>query len=223
MKVTFPSLENYNLKKAGEMALYHAHSDLYPFKSVIDTIENGLSVYHQTYYEMADKARDNDDVFAEYDFMYSGQIYGARVMPLAYYSLVLTLVSILEEAFNTICRAYQLMNKYNITYKDFSGQGIERAILYLEKVAYVKGIKNDDKWEFIKTMRDARNMIVHNGGHIHKSDTPKFTKHGFYISEENNKLMFMYKDIMKMYDTTVGFIDRVFKIEPEIEALDRKG
>jgi len=118
MEVKFPDMGAYNLEKAGEMALYHAHSDLYPFKTVIETAENGLSVYHRSYYEMVDKARELNDLLSESDFMSNGFIYGARVMPLAYYSLVLTLVAIIEEAFNTICRAYQLKNKYTITFKE---------------------------------------------------------------------------------------------------------
>jgi len=65
-------------------------------------------------------------------------------------------------------------------------------------------------------MRDARNMIVHNGGNVPKSEISKFTKHGFYIDDESNKLMFMYDDIIKMYNFTIEFIDRVFKTEPKI-------
>lgn len=215
MDKVFPDISNYDIKKAGEMALYHAHSDLYPFRMVIDTISDGVKVYHQSYYEMAKEAGENKDWLTQDEFMFKGGVYGSVARPLAYYSLVLILVSIIEEAFNTICRAYQLMYKYKLTVKDISGQGIERAILYLEKVVGISGIKSHGNWEYIRTLRDARNMIVHNGGNIPKSEIPKFEKHGFFIDDERHRILFEHDDIIKMYDKTIEFIDTIFKYEPE--------
>ena len=34
--VLFPTIDGYDMHKAGDMALYLAHCDFYPFKSVID-------------------------------------------------------------------------------------------------------------------------------------------------------------------------------------------
>lgn len=34
--VKFPSMEKYDVNKPGEMALYLAHCDFYPFRSVIE-------------------------------------------------------------------------------------------------------------------------------------------------------------------------------------------
>ncbi|MEX0050240.1 hypothetical protein AB2T85_06285 [Clostridium butyricum] len=220
MEIKFPMLDEYEIKKPSEMALYHSHTDLYPFKGVMETVENGLQVYREAFLKMANQAAECGDFYNQSKYLQNVHIYTCKSMPIAYYSLIITLVSMLEESFNTLCRAYQLMKKYNITYKDIHGQGIERAVLYLELVVGIKGIKNDIQWEYIRTIRDARNMIVHNGGNVDKSQIDKYNKHGFYIDEETNKLFFEYSDVVKIYEVIVDFIDRVFKIEPEVEKSD---
>ena len=91
---------------------------------------------------------------------------------------------------------------------------MERAIKYLDKVAGVHGIKSDVNWEYVKTIRDARNMIVHNGGRV-KGKTEVYEKFGFYIDETDHKLCFEYDDIVKMYDAIMDFIEHTFRIEPE--------
>ena len=37
--VKFPDMKYYNMSKAGDMALYLAHCDFYPFRSVIEMAE----------------------------------------------------------------------------------------------------------------------------------------------------------------------------------------
>lgn len=37
--VKFPNMEYYDMDKASDMALYLAHCDFYPFKSVIENIK----------------------------------------------------------------------------------------------------------------------------------------------------------------------------------------
>lgn len=164
--VKFPDMANYDIKKPGEMALYHAHCDFMPFRSVIETTQVSLSAMREYYHEHTEKAREVGDYVTEEWAMTSGMLYTARAIPLSYYSLVLVMVSLLEEAFNTLCRAYCIINKYQIVQKDMAGQGLERAVNYLEKVASVRGIKSDTQWEYVKTIRDARNMVVHNGGRV---------------------------------------------------------
>ncbi|EHI97263.1 hypothetical protein CDLVIII_0528 [Clostridium sp. DL-VIII] len=220
MEINFPMLDEYEIKKPSEMALYYSHTELYPFKGVMETVENGLQVYKETFLKMANHAAECGDFYNQSKYLKNVHIYTCKSMPLAYYSLIITLVSMLEDSFNSLCRAYQMMKKYTITYKDIHGQGIERAVLYLELVAGIKGIKNDMQWEYIKTIRDARNMIAHNGGNIDKSQIDKYNKYGFNIDEETNKLFFEYSDVVKIYEVIVDFIDRVFKIEPEVEKSD---
>ena len=211
--VKFPDIGNYDLKKPGEMALYHAHSDFFPFRSVIETTKISIDTMNQFYQQQYSSARMYEDFVTEEWAMTSRMLYNCRVAPLSYDSLVLIMVSLLEEAFNTLCRTYKIMNNFEIDQKDIAGQGLERAILYLEKVVNLKGIKSNSRWEYVKTVRDARNMIVHNGGRV-KDKARTFEKFGFYVREEDKKLMFEYKDIIKMYEGIMEFIEMIFKKEP---------
>lgn len=212
--VKFPDLSNYDISKPGDMALYHAHVDFMPFRSVIENTMLSVKASREYYMEHYKKASELEDFIHEDWAMTSASLYSARVVPLTYYSLVLVMVSLLEEAFNTLCRAYQLSEKYTLVQKDIEGQGLERAIKYLDKVAGVHGIKSDVNWEYVKTIRDARNMIVHNGGRV-KGKTEVYEKFGFYIDETDHKLCFEYDDIVKMYDAIMDFIEHTFRIEPE--------
>lgn len=214
LNIEFPIIEEYDLTKAGEIALYHAHCDLYPFKGLIETTKEAINATSNRYQMDAIMADDFGDMYSVCKAQENKGLYMSRVAPLAYSSIVLMMVSLLEEAFNTACRSYQIINNYAVELKDISGQGLERAILYLEKVAGVKGIKSDPQWEYIKTIRDARNMIVHNGGRIN-GDIAKFEKFGFYIREEDKQLLFEYDILIQMYDGIIEFIDRTFKIEPD--------
>ncbi|MDK2941824.1 MAG: hypothetical protein PWP56_1337 [Acetobacterium sp.] len=211
--VKFPVEANYDFKKPGEMALYHAYSDLMPFRSVIETTNVSLSAIKEYYFKGSRKAREEGDPVTEEWAMTSGMLYLARAMPLSYYSLVLVMVSLLEEAFNTLCHSYYIINRFQIKQKDMTGKGLERSINYLEKVVNVRGIKADQNWEYVKTIIEARNMIVHNGGRvIGKKDT--YEKFGFYLYEEDGRLGFEYEDIIRMYEAILEFIERIFRIQP---------
>ena len=210
-------MSNYAISTPTGEALFWIHADLYPFKHLIETINSGLDVYTSSYFDIANKARKEKDFFTESEYMDKGTIYRARVTPLAYYSILLLLVSILEEGFNTLCRAYKGENNYNLEFTAISGQGIERCIVYLEKICGVKGIKNHSKWEYVKTIRDIRNKIVHVGGMIDKSDKSlvnRINKFDFFI-DEHGEILFEYEDIIKIYDAILEFTNDVFAIEPE--------
>ncbi|MDL2253377.1 hypothetical protein LJC49_04800 [Ruminococcaceae bacterium OttesenSCG-928-I18] len=211
--VEFPDMGNYDIENPGEMALYHAHCDFMPFRSVIDTTKASTSALREYYSNLSKEARQQGDYITEDFAMTSGMLYGARAIPLAYSSLLLIMVALLEEAFNTLCRAYCIRCNYQVTYKDIAGQGLERAIIYLEKVADVKGIKSDANWEYVKTIRDARNLVVHNGGRV-TGKIDAFEKFGFYIREEDKQIMFEHDDIIRMYEAIMAFMERVFRIAP---------
>lgn len=216
MNDMFPDMSKYNITKPSGIALYYIHTDLYPFKHLIETIKNGLDVYKSSYFNIARKAMDNNDFYTESEFMTKGTIYLARVVPLGYYSILIMLVSILEEGFNTICRAYQGENKYDLEYTDIAGQGIERCILYLEKMCGINGIKKHPQWEYIKTIRDIRNKIVHVGGMVgrDKSFINRIDKFKLYV-DESGKILFEYDDIIKVYNAIIEFTNDAFSIEPK--------
>ena len=47
--VKFPDMEHYDMGKASDMALYLAHCDFYPFRSVIEN--NKIIILHSAFFK----------------------------------------------------------------------------------------------------------------------------------------------------------------------------
>lgn len=212
--VKFPDMAHYDMKKPGDMALYLAHSDFYPFRSVIENNKTALDIISNSYKELVAKARENDDFITEQWAMTSGTLHSCRVDLLTQYSLLLTMVSLLEEAVNTLCKVFREINHLDKELKDIKGSGLERAAKYLKDEVGVVGFTADKQWEYITTIRDARNMVVHNGGRIVR-DFEKFDKFNIGYREEDHQLYIEYDDIVKMYNAILDFMDRSFRIVPQ--------
>ena len=211
--VKFPDMEYYDMSKASDMALYLAHCDFYPFRSVIENNKIAIEVIDKSYRKMAIDARAKNDFVTEQWAMTSGTLHSCRVDLLTQYSLLLTMVSLLEEAVNTLCRAYYNMNTLDKELTDIKGRGLERAAKYLKDVVGIVGFTSDAQWEYITAIRDARNMVMHNGGRINK-DFEKYDKFDIGYREEDHQLYLEYSDIIKMYDAMLDFRDRAFRINP---------
>lgn len=216
--VKFPDMGEYQMNKAGDMALYLAHCDLYPFRSVISNSELISDLSGETYREMAIDAGNKGDVETEQYLMMSQTLQVCRVNLLTCHSLVLILMSILEESFNTLCRLYYKLNHFEFELKEYrkkSKTGINKAIDYLEEYAKITGFKQDAQWEYIRTIRDVRNMIVHNGGRIKREKLSDFQKYGIDGRDEDLQIYLEYQDVVKMYEAVLDYIGRVFKIMPQ--------
>lgn len=211
--VKFPDMKYYDMRKVGEMALYLAHCDFYPFLSVIENNKIALDMIGESYGQIAEEARVKDDFICEQWAMVSGTLHSSRVDLLTQYSLLLTMVSLLEESVNTLCRLYYDLNHLEKELKDIKGRGLERAVKYLKEVVGIVGFTTDKQWEYITTIRDARNMIVHNGGRIYK-DFDKYDKFKIGYREEDYRLYLEHCDIVKMCDAILDFMDRAFRITP---------
>lgn len=205
--VKFPDMSFYDMEKPGEMALYIAHCDLYPFRSVIENNKLALDMIAEGYHQMATEAREQDDFVTESWAMTSGLLHTSRVRLYTQYSLLLTMVSILEEAVNTLCRVHMNMKYLTKQLKDIKGSGLERAVKYLKDVVGITGFMADRQWEYITAIRDARNMVVHNGGRLVRD----FDKKNY--REEDKQLYLDYADIVKRYEVILEFIDRTFRLE----------
>lgn len=212
--VKFPDMSYYDMTKASEMALYLAHYDLYPFRSVIENNKIALDVIGKSYHEMAKEAQKHDDFITEQRAMTSGLLHSSRVSLYTQYSLLLTMVSLLEESVNTLCRIYHNMLNLPKELKDIKGNGFERAAKYLKDEVKIHGFTADKQWEYITAIRDARNMVVHNGGRVVR-DFNKFDKFGIGYREEDKQIYLEYEDIMKMYKAILDFVNRAFKLEPQ--------
>lgn len=214
--VMFPDMNHYDMNKPAEMAIYFAHSDFYPFKSVIENNKLATDLLSNAYHEMANAARAKEDYLSESWAMTSGLLQSCRVELLTQYSLLLTMISLLEEAVNTLCRIYKNSLSIEKDLKNYPGSGLERAAEYLKCEVKIKGFKNDPQWEYITTIRDCRNMVVHNGGRIIDTIRPKCDKFGIGYREEDYQLYIDYDDINKFYDAILNFMDRTFRIEPDM-------
>ena len=211
--VKFPDISYYDMAKPGERALYLAHCDFYPFKSVIKNNKMALEVIGKSYHEISTIARENNDFLTEQWAMTSGLLHSSRVSLYTQYSLLLTMVSLLEEAVNTLCRMYQHSLNLPKELKDIKGSGLERAAKYLKTEVHIQGFNSDPQWEYITIIRDARNMVVHNGGRLVR-DFDKFDKFQIGYREEDKQIYLECNDIEKMYEAILDFIGRAFKIEP---------
>lgn len=158
--------------------------------------------------------KTKNDFFTEQWAMTSGTLHSCRVDLLTQYSLLLTMVSLLEEAVNTLCRLYHNINHLDKEVKDIKGSGLERAAKYLKDVVGIDGFTADKQWEYITVIRDARNMVVYNGGRIYK-EFDKYDKFKIGYREEDHQLYLEYNDIVKMYDAILDFMDRTFRIIPQ--------
>lgn len=212
--VKFPDMEHYDMGKVSDMALYLAHCDFYPFRSVIENNKIALDAIDESYRNLTEEARLKNDFFTEQWAMTSGTLHSCRVDLLTQYSLFLTMLSLLEEAVNTLCRLYHNINHLDKEVKDIKGSGLERAAKYLKDVVGIDGFTADKQWEYITVIRDARNMIVHNGGRIYK-EFDKYDKFKIGYREEDHQLYLKYNDIVKMYDAILDFMDRTFRIIPQ--------
>lgn len=212
--VKFPDMEHYDMGKPGDMALYIAHCDFYPFKSVVENNKIAIDIIGNSYREFANKARKNNDYVTEEWAMTSNSLLVCRVDLLTQYSLLLTMVALLEEAVNTLCRLYREFNHIDKELKDIKGSGLERAAKYLKNEVGIVGFTSDVEWEYITTIRDARNMVVHNGGRIVR-DFEKFKKFNIGYREEDCQIYLQYDDIIKMYNAILRFMERAFRITPQ--------
>lgn len=53
--VKFPDMEHYDMGKASDMALYLAHCDFYPFRSVIENNKIALDAIDESYRNLAEE------------------------------------------------------------------------------------------------------------------------------------------------------------------------
>ncbi len=98
-------------------------------------------------------------------------------------STVLTIFSFLEKQLNDLCDILSDFIDSDLRFKDLSGQGIERAILYLRKVINFNFSTSNREIAYIRGFNQVRNHIVHNGGELPESQTHNVNK--FIKSNDN--------------------------------------
>ncbi len=76
-------------------------------------------------------------------------------------SALITLHSFFETELNKLCGLYKSEKHFRVGVGDLKGKGIDRSMLYLEKVAEINIHKHSPEWTVIRQIRDVRNCIVH--------------------------------------------------------------
>lgn len=112
-------------------------------------------------------AMDPDEHEAYHDQMYDQYVITNEILPrIQWNSQFLVVYSTFEHMLNQLCRVVQRRSGFDLSFKDLSGQGIERSKNYLSKVAGVKSPFQKPAWQRAKLLGDVRNAIAHNNGEI---------------------------------------------------------
>lgn len=211
----FPSVEDYNMDTCAGRSLYLAHCDFDPLQGLIDQTNISTQATVKYFGELAHQATKRDDMQAECEAYDAQSIFAAKVIPLAYESILLIMVSRLEEALNTWCRSIHIANPECPELQDYHIRGgvIEKAATYIKEYAHIDNIKQDPQWEYVTAIRDARNMVVHNGGRVKEEYREKFVRLNIGMREEDFGVYIDYDTIVNMYRAVIEFIDRIFRLE----------
>lgn len=81
-------------------------------------------------------------------------------------SSLLSLIGVFEKELNDLCKLYKAVKKYHIDIQDLKGMGLERASLYLEKVASIDVCRDSKEWAQIKNIQKIRNIVAHRSGSL---------------------------------------------------------
>jgi hypothetical protein len=211
----FPSVENYNMDTCSGRSLYLAHCDFDPLQGLIDQTKISTQATVEYFGQLAHEATEHGDMRTACEASDTQGIFAARVIPLAYESILLIMVSRLEEAMNTWCRSIHIRDPACPELKDYSARGgvIEKAAAYLKEYAHIDGIKQNSQWEYVTAIRDSRNMVVHNGGRVKEDYREKLVRFNIGMREEDFSVYVDHDTILNMYRAIVEFMDQVFHLE----------
>jgi hypothetical protein len=81
-------------------------------------------------------------------------------------SLIITIYNFLENQLNSLCKIFYESIDNDLKLKDIHGQGVERALLFLTKVANIDFSTFGSELPVIKGVNLVRNVIVHNGAQL---------------------------------------------------------
>lgn len=81
-------------------------------------------------------------------------------------SSLLSLIGIFEKELNDLCKLFKTVKQYQIDIKDLNGMGMERASLYLEKIACIDVCRSSKEWGEIKNIQKIRNIVAHRNGSL---------------------------------------------------------
>lgn len=93
-------------------------------------------------------------------------IFGIYFPNLQRQSALLTLCSFFESELNRLCRFYRCERDLRLDVSELKSDGLNRASLYLEKIAAIDAHRSSKEWATIKNIQRLRNKIVHHEGNL---------------------------------------------------------
>lgn len=98
-------------------------------------------------------------------------------------SIFITLYNYLEHSLNEYCRLISKLSENPIKLSDLNHKGVQRAIVYLKKIALLDLNEANAEYEFLTNSNRLRNRIVHAGGILPSNKEEKVNK---FIDSQNN-------------------------------------
>lgn len=195
-------------------SLYLAHLDLDPIEMLIAQTKIALEATISYYSNEATKAMMCGDMETENNAMETQALFAGKISCLNYEAVLLILMSRLEEALTTWCRAIHIENADTPEFETYKSRGgiLEKTANYLKECEDEIQLKNDIQWEYITVIRDARNDIVHNGGRSKLEHRAKFKKFSIGMRTEDFSVYIDYDTLKRMYSAIIGFCDRTFNL-----------
>lgn len=107
---------------------------------------------------------------------------------------------------NQICNSYKEEKGFILEAKDLRGEGIQRAVNYLEKIVGLNNIKNSTEWNEIMRWNSIRNILVHNNGVIKNQkddDALRFLNLNF--NHKKGKVYLQLEDCQRFQSLVIKF------------------
>jgi len=140
-------------------------------------------------------------------------------------SILLTIFSFLEHELNSLCYILSESVSSEVSLKDLKGQGVERAFLYLRKIAGFELHKTSSELAYIRGLNSVRNQIVHNGGALpqdakHKANV--FVGSNPYLGGEPGCSLRVREDFVpSMIETLMVFFEQLeVQVQDHIQAFN---
>jgi hypothetical protein len=210
----FPNIEDFNLDTCTGKVQYLAHCDLEPVKALIEQTKISTQATIEIFGETAIEFDENSEHYLASKYYDLQGVFAARVVPMSYQSVLLITFSLFEEAIKTWCRMLKIENEaiedFDSFLKSYHLGELERAIRYIEKYSKMTSIEKDPLWDKIRSIRTARNAIVHNGGRVEEKYRKYLEKSNIGMREEDFSVYIDYETISDIYDTIMEFVDRIF-------------
>ncbi|MEJ1374400.1 MAG: hypothetical protein RPT94_05180 [Candidatus Sedimenticola sp. (ex Thyasira tokunagai)] len=125
-------------------------------------------------------------------------------------SIFITLYNYLEHSLNEYCRLISKLSENPIKLSDLNHKGVQRAIVYLKKIALLDLSDADTEHAFLINSNRLRNRIVHAGGILPSNEEEKVNK---FIDSQGNltgspgcAVIFREKFILEFINNLAGYL-----------------